>query len=146
MLIKQPTRLKFGMRFPNNWVSITNHMCGQLVLSGHYHTHRTLLCLQKLIYGQISQKFGIWSPSNQVNIINHMCVWRCVKFGISCRKLFWLPKANYRTNQDEIWPGNARYMLLVIHKCEVHKCIVSKLCNSSIGCNGLVMTSLDFED
>ena len=26
MLIKYPTRLKFGMRLPNNWVSITNHM------------------------------------------------------------------------------------------------------------------------
>ena len=26
-LIKPQTRLKFGVRFPSNWISITNHMC-----------------------------------------------------------------------------------------------------------------------
>ena len=94
-LMKRPTRTKFGMRLPRNWVSITDHVCVtgcslvQATFIGHY-------ACQILIYGLIMLKFGIPSPSNRVSIINYMWVWQCVWFGISHTywKLFWLPKAN----------------------------------------------------
>ena len=77
-LMKRPTRLKFGMRLPRNWVSITDYVCVSLgvdlVLAtsiGHHYA------CQILIYGLIMQKFGIPSPSNWVSIINYMWVWQC---------------------------------------------------------------------
>ena len=74
-LMKRPTRMKFGMRLPRNWVSIADYVCVtgcSLILStpiGHHY-----VC-QILIYGLVLLKFGLPSPSNRVSIINYMWVW-----------------------------------------------------------------------
>ena len=62
------------MRFPSNWVNITNHMCvcvcvnmcGLVIATpiGHHYACQTL------IYGPIRLKFGIWNPINWVSMIN----------------------------------------------------------------------------
>ena len=96
-LIKQRIRLKFGMQFPSNRLSIINHMCVcQWVWSGDIHTKGHHCACQELIYEPMRLKFGIWSPSNWVSIINYMWVWQCVRFGFShtSNKSFWLLKAN----------------------------------------------------
>ena len=33
---ERPTKLKFGMKFPSNWVIVTNHMCMCTPIGHHY--------------------------------------------------------------------------------------------------------------
>ena len=145
------------MRFPSNWVSFINHMrvC-QWVLSGHCHTHRTLLCLSKAHLWTNQAEYVIWNTSNRVNIINIMCVW----FGIShahrswfgCQKLiegptrpkFWNLNGFYKVSCWD-WLGYAWYMLLVYTHTHtyiyiyIYIYILATYTQFGLGCNDMPM-------
>ena len=78
-LIKRPTRIKFGMRLPSNWVSITNHMyvCvnGLCLLLCPVLPFTTIICIISLFIKNASLgALFIWKGSSRCR--NHLYIVR----------------------------------------------------------------------